>query len=283
MLLLPAKEAYSQQRSSHLADVTATSNTLPSSNQASFRITSLMAKEPEPYQPGPLAALLSNQRPVTPTVEPPKTASEQFRENRKLGDYSRDIGDKEKSRLLKHIDASYKRLSLGSELGRKFLQDEESTEHARGPPGGDSMNQRTRRSLDWETENSVLTSSLLNRNDSVAKHSTPLDHQAHFHPDLRLSRDVSNLSTNQTYSPFATEQSLSSILNRVPDGQSSYDSPSGNQNLNNNLIPSPTSGFSKFVSGADAAHVSGNAQRSFADQPSFRDAFNTSSATQPNC
>ena len=247
--VLLSREDQSQQQQSFTAPTT--------SDQSSFRITSLM-REPEPYQPGPLAALLSEQRPPPPRVDEPKTASEQFRENRKFGDYSREIGDKEKNRLLKHIDASYKRLSLGSELGRQFMQSEESQEHAQATSGGADLSQRTRRSLDWETENSVLGSSLMNRSDVDTKHSTPLDRQ-HLYTDSRLSRDVNmppanqsyanNTSTNQSYSPYYGDQSDSSIRNRVPDGQSSY-SPTGNKNLNNNLIPSPTSGFSKFVSSA---------------------------------
>lgn len=213
-------------------------------------------------------------------VDPPKTATEQFRENRKLGDYTREIEDKEMHRLRKHIDASYKRLSLGSELGRKLMESEQdeaaggSIHHAKATEFGGDVNRKARHSLDWETENSVFGSSAFGGSGGGGgrfdtNYSTPLD--SHYPPprqDFDLSPDQQR--NNSTY---LGDQSVQRLYNA--DSQSYY-SPSGNKNLNNNLIPSPTSGFSKFVSdtGADSSAAR---QPSYSEQPDFSDLNQTPS------
>lgn len=97
--------------------------------------------------------------PPLPDKPPPrrptnsKTAAEEMKEwRRKSGEYSQEIQDKEEQRLNKHIAASFKRLSLGNELG---AYSEFSTDNS--AKAGSEM---ARRSLDWEVENSLFGSKL---------------------------------------------------------------------------------------------------------------------------
>ena len=83
-----------------------------------------------------------------------KTAAQELKMlRRKSGDYSKELEQKEKSRLNKHIANSFKRLSLGNELGQQLIDDDDEFSPTKT---GYDWSKPIRHSLDWEAEKSIF-------------------------------------------------------------------------------------------------------------------------------
>ena len=168
-----------------------------------FRVTPLSSDQP--YKPGPLAALLSNDH--RPPPRPPSrdehvpTASEQWREQRKHGggDYSRQLQNKELSRLRKYVDSSYNKPSSLASSDVTLSDDRSEPPPVPAHPAG------ARRSLDFEQRSSVVTSShqptpVFNQPHSFASAAQPSGF-TRFVPQSnppQLVSDVSSAPVNQS-------------------------------------------------------------------------------------
>lgn len=157
------------------------------------------ALPPVPNKPPP-------RRFTSPTTLNQNTSSQELKDKRRSGDYSQEITDKEELRLNKHIAASYKRLSLGSELS-KYKE------------FGGTLEAKERRSLDWEMENSMFGSNLgkttseLDGKDSGLpfgynnqKFSTPNNYFKSFNEDLKEYEVGYNTPSPKGFSDFVQSE-----------------------------------------------------------------------------
>ena len=188
-----------------------------------FRVTPL---DPEqPYKPGPLAALLSNDNrpapPPPPRDEHVRTASEQWREQRKHGgdgDYSRQLENKELNRLRKYVDTSYNpsRTSLGS-------SDVTLSDDRGDPPPPPPLAQRAgvRRSLDFEQRQPEVTT-ISSSSTFAAPHPTVFNQSESQGPrDSFASRE--HRSSFSRFDPHSNNQSqLVSNASSAPVNQSAF-------------------------------------------------------------